>query len=250
MSTRRPAHADRLRAEAFGLAADDYHRYRPRYPQSLISDLLGSSHLRVLDVGAGTGIASAQLMQAGAEVLAVEPDSRMARVAADNGIHVEQATFEDWQAAGRSFDLVVFAQSFHWVQPARALDKVASILRRGGRLALLSNRISPVSPTRQQLDEAYSRYLDPAQRPAIDAAHDDALMAMITEHGYTIERRQVTEQLHYDTEAWVNMVFTYSNVLTLSPQARSELRCRLEQVIGTAGVDAESDATAVICTLQ
>jgi SAM-dependent methyltransferase len=180
----------------------------------------------------------------------VEPDSRMARVAADNGIHVEQATFEDWQAAGRSFDLVVFAQSFHWVQPARALDKVASMLRPGGRLALLSNRITPVSPTRQQLDEAYSGYLDPAQRPPIDAAHDDALMAIITEHGYTIERRQVTEQLHYDTEAWVNMVFTYSNVLTLAPQARSELRCRLEQVIGTAGVDAENDATAVICTLQ
>jgi hypothetical protein len=136
------------------------------------------------------------------------------------------------------------------VQPERALDKVASILRPGGRLALLSNRISPVSPTRQQLDEAYSGFLDPAQRPAIDAVHDDALMAMITEHGYTIERRQVTEQLHYDTEAWVNMVFTYSNVLTLGPQARSELRCRLEQVIGTAGVDAENDATAVICTLQ
>ena len=72
MSTRRPAHADRRRADSFGLAADDYHRYRPRYPQSLIDDLLGSSQLRVLDVGAGTGIASAQLMQAGAEVVPLE----------------------------------------------------------------------------------------------------------------------------------------------------------------------------------
>jgi SAM-dependent methyltransferase len=145
---RRPAHADRRRAEAFGLAADDYHRYRPRYPRSLILGLIDSSHLRALDVG-GTGIASAQLIEAGAEVLAVEPDSRMARVAAENGIHIEETTFEDWQPVGRSFDLVVFAQSFHWVPPQRALEKTALILRPGGRLALLSNRLTPVSPTRQ-----------------------------------------------------------------------------------------------------
>jgi SAM-dependent methyltransferase len=146
MSMRRPAHADRRRAEAFGLAADDYDRYRPRYPRSLITGLVCGSHVRALDVGAGTGIASAQLMEAGADVLAVEPDSRMARMASDNGIRIEQAPFDDWQPAGRSFDLVVFAQSFHWVQPQRALEKVASILRPGGRLALLSNRITAVSP--------------------------------------------------------------------------------------------------------
>lgn len=247
---RRPAHADRCRAEAFGLAADDYDRYRPRYPRSLISDLVRGGHLRALDVGAGTGIASAQLMEAGAEVLAVEPDSRMARVAADNGIPIEEAKFEDWRPADRSFDLVVFAQSFHWVQPEHALEKVASILRPGGRLVLLSNRITPTSPTRQQLDEAYVGYLDSSQRPAIDAAHDEKLMEIIRDHGYTIERRHVTERLHYATDAWVNMVATYSNVLTLDQQTRSELRSRLEQRIGAAGVDAENDATAVICTPQ
>jgi SAM-dependent methyltransferase len=206
--------------------------------------------VHALDVGAGTGIASAQLMEGGAEVLAVEPDSRMARVASDNGIRVEQATFEDWQPAGRSFDLVVFAQSFHWVQPQRALEKVASILRPGGRLALLSNRITPVSPTRQELDEAYAGYLDSTQRPAIDAAHDDEPRAMIQQHGYVIELRHVTERLHYATDAWVNMVFTYSNVLTLNSPARSQLRSRLDERIGAAGVDAENDATAVICTPQ
>lgn len=246
----RPARADRRRAEAFGLAADDYDRYRPRYPRSLISGLIKGGHLRALDVGAGTGIASAQLMEAGAEVLAVEPDSRMARVATDNGILIEEATFEDWRPAGRSFDLIVFAQSFHWVQAERALDKVASILRPSGRLVLLSNRITPISPIRQQLDEAYAGYLDSSQRPAIDAAHDEKLMQIIRDHGYSVERRHVTERLHYATDAWLNMVSTYSNVLTLDQQTRAELRSSLEQRIGAAGVDAENDATAVICTPQ
>jgi SAM-dependent methyltransferase len=202
--------------------------------------------MRVLDVGAGTGIASAQLQEAGADVVAVEPDPRMARVAADHGIRAEQATFEDWEPAGRSFDLVVFAQSFHWVQPHPALDKVASILRPGGHLALLSNRVMPISPPRAELDEAYAGHLDTSARPAIDAAHDDDLMAMIQARGYTIERRHVTERLHYATDAWVGMALTYSNVLTLEPEARSQLRSRLEQRIGANGVDAENQATAVI----
>jgi len=44
------------------------------------------------------------------------------------------------------------------------------------------------------------------------------------------------------------MVSTYSNVVTLDDQTRSRLRSRLEDRIGAAGVDAENDATAVICT--
>ena len=35
------------------------------------------------------------------DVSVVEPDPRMARVAADNGIPLEQATFEDWRRRGR-----------------------------------------------------------------------------------------------------------------------------------------------------
>jgi SAM-dependent methyltransferase len=248
MSERPPAYADRRRAEAFGSAADDYDRYRPRYPQSLVAALVAGDGARTLDVGAGTGIASMQLMEAGAEVLAVEPDPRMAAVAAGKGIRVEQATFEDWQPAGRTFDLVVFAQSFHWVQPRRALKKVASILDPGGRQALLSNRVTPTSPTRQDLDEAYAGHLDVSQRQAIDAVHDDGLTAIVEGLGFTVERRRVVERVHYSTDDWVNMVFTHSNVLTLEPQARAELRSRLEKRIGAAGVDARKDGVAVICT--
>lgn len=121
-------HADRRRAESFGAASADYDRYRPRYPQALVAGLIPTPGAAVLDVGAGTGISSAQLMAAGATVLAVEPDTRMAAVASGKGVTAEIGTFEDWQPADRTFDLVVFAQSFHWVQPRPALRKVRSIL--------------------------------------------------------------------------------------------------------------------------
>src|SRR5262245_9709269 len=88
---------DRRRAESFGSRAAEYDRHRPRYPNELVAALVDRDGIRVLDVGAGTGIASAQLRAAGADVTAVEPDPRMAKIAADKGIRVEVATFESWQ---------------------------------------------------------------------------------------------------------------------------------------------------------
>ncbi|OBC04205.1 methyltransferase type 12 [Mycobacterium sp. 852013-50091_SCH5140682] len=241
-------HADRRRAESFGAASDDYDRYRPRYPQALIADLVTTAGLATLDVGAGTGIASVQLINAGATVLAVEPDSRMAGVAAGKGVTAEIATFEDWQPAARTFDLVVFAQSFHWVQPRPALAKVRSILNAGGRLVLLSNRIVPKSPTWADLDDIYSDYLGDERSSIVDATRLAEVTALIEDGGFTVEHRNVVEQLHYTTEDWLNLVFTYSNHLTLPTSARDELRGRLAERIGPHGVDAVNDALAVVCT--
>lgn len=246
MSERQPAHTDRRRAGSFGTAADEYDRYRPRYPQPLIADLITHRGVRVLDVGAGTGIAATQLADAGADVLAVEPDERMARLAAAKGIRVEQATFEDWQSAGHEFDLVVFAQSFHWVDPRPALQKVAAILRPGGRLALLANRIVPTTPTQQDLDEINADYVDVTATSIVNAERD--VVVLIEECGFSIERRTCVEQIHYAGEDYLNLVFTYSNRLVLDPTAQAELRSRLARRIGTAGVDARNDAVAIVCT--
>jgi 2-polyprenyl-3-methyl-5-hydroxy-6-metoxy-1,4-benzoquinol methylase len=95
---------NRERANSFGGAARSYDTHRPRYPDQLVDDLLGSGARRVLDVGAGTGIASRQLAERGADVLAVEPDTRMAAIAQEKGIPVEIATFERWEPVGRRFD--------------------------------------------------------------------------------------------------------------------------------------------------
>jgi SAM-dependent methyltransferase len=250
MSSPNPLHRDRRRAGSFGSAADRYDRYRPRYPRDLISDLVSKQGAYTLDVGAGTGIASAQLAAAGAEVLAVEPDPQMARMAAANGITVEMASFQEWEPAGRTFDLVVFAQSFHWVEPRQALARVASILNPDGHLALLWNRITSVRPSPEQLDRAYAGLLDDWKRPSTGIESGDELAPLLDAAGFSSERRQYVEDLHYAGTDWVNMVTTYSNVLTLDPTDQMQLRSRLERCIPAAGVEATNNALAVVCTLR
>ncbi|MCW2653452.1 MAG: hypothetical protein QOE41_2467 [Mycobacterium sp.] len=212
-----------------------------------MDDLLsrGVAH-RVLDVGAGTGIASQQLSQRGADVLAVEPDPRMAAVARRKGIPTEIGAFETWDPAGRTFDLVVFAQSFHWVDPAVALPKVHQVLRDGGELALLWNRLKPVKPSRDEFDVIYSDYMDADTRP-MDGDPDD-VVAILTAGGFAVTQRNYPRSIHYSRQQWLDLVFTYSNHLTLEPEQAAELYRRLADRIGSDGVSVGGEALAIVAS--
>lgn len=153
-------HQHRQAAESFGSDPARYDRARPRYPRALIERILTDlPGRRVLDVGAGTGIVARQLQAAGCQVLGVDPDARMAEFARHSGVEVEVATFEDWQAAGRTFDAVVSGQSWHWVDPVAGAAKAAELLRPGGRLAVFWNTGQPPVTVGDAFAEVYRRAL-------------------------------------------------------------------------------------------
>ncbi|CCH29785.1 class I SAM-dependent methyltransferase [Actinosynnema sp. NPDC047251] len=149
-------HRDRARAGSFGSVAGQYDRYRPSYPDALLDDLAGLLPTAVLDVGCGTGKAAAALARRGLPVLGVEPDARMAEVARGHGLAVEVAAFEEWDAAGRTFDLVTCGEAWHWIDPARGVGKAAEVLRTGGTIARFW--------TLTVLDEAVTAAFEPVYR--------------------------------------------------------------------------------------
>jgi len=247
---------DRARADSFGAAARLYDARRPRYPARLIDDLLMHGARAVLDVGAGTGIASEQLLARGVNVLAVEPDPRMAAVARGKSIPIEIGTFESWDPAQRRFDLVVFGSSFHWVNPDIALPKAHGLLPRGGRLALMWNRLFPTHPTHSDLAEIYRDYMDPGS-PLIDGSsigivetdgNMDRLIASITASGFTVEEHRYPRNDHYSAQHWLDLVFTYSNHLILAADKAAELRARLAERIGSRGVSVGGDTLLILAT--
>ena len=256
MQPRADLYLDRARADSFGAAARVYDAHRPRYPDQLIDDLLMQRPQAVLDVGAGTGIVSEQLVAKGVNVLAVEPDPRMADIASDKGIPTEIGTFEDWDPAERRFDLVVFGQSFHWVNPDIALPKVHGLLSTGGQLALMWNRLFPIDPTHSDFAEIYQDYMDRGS-PLVDRSwnglvetdgNTDRLIASITASEFTVEERTYPRRAHYPAEHWLDLVFTYSNHLTLAAEKAFELRARLAERIGAKGVSVGGDTLLIVAT--
>jgi SAM-dependent methyltransferase len=137
-------HQARQIAESFGIDPERYDRTRPRYPGALVDRIVASSPgPDFLDVGAGTGIDARQFQAAGAVVLGIDPDARMADFARRTGVEVEVATIEAWDPAGRDFDAVVAGQTWHWVDPVAGAAKAAQVLRPGGRLAVFWNVFQP-----------------------------------------------------------------------------------------------------------
>jgi SAM-dependent methyltransferase len=256
MQSHADLYRDRVRADSFGAAARVYDARRPRYPAQLIDDLLMKGARTVLDVGAGTGIASEQFLGSGAKVLAVEPDPRMAEVAKGKGIPIEIGTFENWDPAERRFDLVVFGQSFHWVNPDIALPKVHALLSAGGQLALMWNRLFPTDPTHGDLAEIYRDYMDPGSslfggspNGLVDTERrTERMIASITASGFTVEERTYPRHAHYSTEQWLDLAFTHSNHLILAADKASELRARLAERIGSKGVSVGGDTLLILAT--
>lgn len=153
-----PLHQARRMAESFGIDAQRYDRARPGYPDALVARIVaGSPGPALLDVGCGTGIAARQFRAAGAAVLGVEPDARMADVARAHGLSVEVATFEAWEPAGRTFDTVIAAQSWHWVDPVAGAVKAAGVLRPHGRLAIFGHVFEPPAEVAEPFAVAFRR---------------------------------------------------------------------------------------------
>ncbi|MFK0252918.1 class I SAM-dependent methyltransferase [Streptomyces sp. NPDC090445] len=135
-----------LRARSFDRAAPLYAAHRPGYPDGLfdaVEELAGRPlrGARVADVGAGTGIATALLHARGARVVAVEPGGGMAAEfrRAHPHIPLVRGDGNRLPLAGSAFDLLAYAQAWHWTDPARAVPEARRVLRPGGALALWWN---------------------------------------------------------------------------------------------------------------
>jgi SAM-dependent methyltransferase len=126
-------------AEGF---ADRYEAARPRPPVALVellSALVRGRPKRVVDVGSGTGLSARVWADAADEVVGVEPNGAMRRVAvaSTRAMNVRYLGGSSYATglADEFADVVTCSQSLQWMEPEPTFAEIGRILRPGGVFA-------------------------------------------------------------------------------------------------------------------
>ena len=133
-------------ASAFNDVAALYDEVRPGYPPETIDAIVARAELapgaRILEIGCGTGQITLPLAARGYAVTALEPGDALATLAARRCqaypcVEIVRTSFEAWPMPAAAFDLLVAAQSFHWIEPRSSCARAAAALRPAGTIALV-----------------------------------------------------------------------------------------------------------------
>lgn len=201
------------RATSFGAAADLYDRFRPPPPPEVAEWLVPGSCRRVVDLGAGTGGFSRVLRSLGHEVVAVDPDLRMAAVAAAKpGVSVVAARAEALPVAAGCCDALVVSSAWHWMDPTRALAEVATVLRPGGVFGVVWNGADRTVDWVGELLAHPGTAPSPRGRRSVTLVPGGPL-------GH-LERRVFTYSLPRTPPQLVGLAATYSGLTSLSAEER------------------------------
>lgn len=134
--------------QRFSDRVENYVRYRPSYPQEIITLLQREAALTpqsiIADIGSGTGISAELFLRAGNVVHAVEPNREM-REAAERllahfpNFHSVNASAQTTTLPNHSVDFIVAAQAFHWFNTPETRAEFTRILKPGGHVVLIWN---------------------------------------------------------------------------------------------------------------
>lgn len=225
-------------ARSFDASADEHLRARSEYPSELIEHIIGTAKLecssKLLDVGCGSGQATIAFSSRGYHVVAIDPSEQALKLLSDRStdiskIEIAHSTLEEFEAADSSFDLIICAQAFHWLDPEIASSLLNRLLRPEGHVMLFWH-MQDVTPGTQQAEllTLNSKYFDAFPRMNPPEYSPDFLEAMskILRNHNEISNIQLTEYpwlQSYNSSMFVSLFHSWSKYSTLPSETKEAI---------------------------
>ena len=232
---------ERLR-ETFGSVAELYDRSRPTYPAAVFDELAELARLepgsRVLEIGPGTGQATAELARRGYTVTGIELSPDLAEIARRNvpQCEIEVGDFENWEPREADFDAVVAFTAFHWIAPELRYAKPARLLRPGGALAVVqTHHVLNDDPFWFESQADYDAVVPSPGNGPPPPIEDEAWLELDSTLFPTLKQRRYPDEKVYSPDEYIALLATYSNHIALASEQREELFRRLRARVAAQG---------------
>jgi SAM-dependent methyltransferase len=181
----------------------------------------------LLEVGCGTGQATVGFAMRGFRVVALDRSPAMVQMAHDSlhrypDVDVRCQDFELLVPAA-SYDGLVFASSYHWLDPLTRVARCASHLKPQGSLIILRHTHPlPYTGFFERVQQVYEQFVPEWPPPSSTTTAEEQILSIVTElegsvFFQAVERRSLAWSRSYSTSEYQRLLASYSDHAALPP---------------------------------
>ncbi|GGB04350.1 class I SAM-dependent methyltransferase [Puia dinghuensis] len=224
----------------FSDRVEDYVKYRPHYPQAVLTflqDTYGFDPTWVVaDIGSGTGISTELFLRNFNEVYAVEPNQEMRAKAEElldgyPGFISIDGTAEATGLPDACANLIVAGQAFHWFDPVASRVEFDRIARPGAVVALVWNERLTETSFEKEYEALIQQYAGEYKTVNHRNITDEQLAGFFSPAAMTLAR--FDNQQLFDLEGLKGRLLSSSYV----PKGNVAMMAALEQLFARHAVE-------------
>jgi len=251
---------------SFDVFADNYNYVRPGYPEKMYKDIKEictvSNKSILLEIGAGSGIATIELAKLGCKVIGIEPGANLAEIAKKqttqfSNVEIREKTFEELEASDKSFDIVLALTSFHWISEFMKYQKVHSVLKDDGSFGLVWNSFfQSDSKATQEINQLYQELLPDVYPKTDENVNVSVLNKLATREKEINESdlfyihflRKYVSVWNYDVDTYPKLLNTFPKIIKVEENRRKEFLYRVGEIVKQYGkISIPVLTTLIIC---
>lgn len=227
----------------------NYDKARPDYPKELFEDIFSYINLlkdsKILEIGIGTGQATLPFLNKYCNVTAVELGDNLAKYCLQKfscfeNFDIVNSDFIEADLPVKNFDFIYSATAFHWIPKDKGYEKIKSLLKPNGAVALFWNHPF-VSHTSDETNLAsmavYKKYRPNDKTPTeFDLSKSQEQVIELRKYGFTDIKSKVYKRIRKLTsEEYINLIKTYSDHNALPEDVRNAFEKEMRQAIDEVG---------------
>lgn len=250
---------------SFDIFADNYHSVRPSYPAQAFEDCREFCELdensRLLEIGAGSGIATVELAKLGCRLIGIEPGANLAEIARKvtsgfPNVEITEETFEAYETLEK-FDALFAFTAFHWLKDGDKFVKAHGLLEPNGSLVLVWNSFfQSDSEATSEVNKAYKDFLPDVYRDGLGKVNEGVLAKLNGREKelydnplfYVFYSRKFLTVYNYDNETYPKLLNTFPKVTEVDDERKKVFFSRVAEIVRKHGkISVPVLTTLIIC---